>query len=57
MDLKGYIKMKIVLLFFFLMSGILSMSKRSDLVIEDEEIVGRFGRNGSSAKGKDNIDK
>ena len=43
---KRYIKMKIVLLFLFLMSGILSMSKRSDLVIEDEEIVGRFGRNG-----------
>merc|ERR1711982_32672 len=47
---KRYIKMKIVLLFLFLMSGILSMSKRSDLVIEDEEIVGRFGRNGSQDK-------
>merc|ERR1711971_30041 len=35
-------KMKIVLFFFFLMSGI-----RSDLVIEDKEIVARFGRNGS----------
>ena len=33
--------MKIVLFFFFLMSGI-----RSDLVIEDKEIVARFGRNG-----------
>ena len=43
---KRYIKMKTVLLFFFLMSGILSISKRSDLVIEDKEIVGRFGRNG-----------
>merc|ERR1712227_250755 len=41
---KRYIKMKIVLLFFFLMSGVLSMFKRSDVYIEDEKIVGKFRR-------------
>merc|ERR1711971_284104 len=40
---QRYVKMKIVLLFYFFMPGILSMSKRSTVYIEDEEIVGKFG--------------